>query len=137
MALLDDIIALNSRLFSNWDAEAVPVVVEGQPPLTERSSTWARWTIRPDISRPWSFGSQRYHTQQGYAYLQIFAPTTGTGEDSPQRVALELADAASAIFRNWYDDGLKTGPITINTIGEENGWYQVNVKVFWTSDRLL
>lgn len=71
----------------------------------------------------------------GMVMVQIFTPISKGDKE-----ALQLADQAANIFRNWSD--VSTGirflvPPTAKTIGTERNWHQVNVLTPYTRDTLF
>lgn len=85
---------------------------------------WVRVNILNSDSKQVSLGNNPYFRYKGLLIFQIFTkPNIGSGR------AMSIADQITTIFR-----GQKVGTITFrppvtDKVGENGGWYQVNVSV--------
>lgn len=88
------------------------------------SVNWVRVNILNSDSRQISLGSNPYYRYKGLLIFQIFTrPNTGSGKSN------QLSDTITNLFR-----GVSLNSITFktpmkDTIGEVDGWFQVNVSV--------
>ncbi|KQN09965.1 hypothetical protein ASE85_03275 [Sphingobium sp. Leaf26] len=130
MALPEDIHALRGRFLDEW-SDLTPVAHDAAPALSEQADPWVRFSIRPDVSERRAFGHS--YRQYGHVWLQIFVPRAGGDAD-----AYELANAFSAIFRDWSNDHIECETPRTTTIGDDGKkWFQVNVSVEWCSTHWL
>jgi hypothetical protein len=126
-------IAIRSR-FKTLVADAQSVATEyDNAPFTPPDGTiWARWSVLDGKSDQVSLRSPtaRYR-RTGVAIASIFAPLVkGTA------AALALADTVVAAFRTVTADSVTYWTPSVQVIGREEPWWQVNVVCPWYSDLL-
>jgi hypothetical protein len=133
MSLQLDRDALNSRVSSGLDTEALQVLVENQPvEQIDETSIYCRWSIEPGAQKQTTLGhSRRGYIQLGIATLQIIAPA-GTYMDDAYDVRQTFED----LFRSWRstDGALKVYEV-LNTVVTQNGYGQINCTIKWRSER--
>ena len=97
------------------------------PPLTGGNKPWIRFTVLSDgdavsyVTNPQGAG-----LETGLVSVQVFTPA-GTGDGK----ASELADSIAAHFRYYSSGGLNCGAVKKQTIGSNDGWYQINLTCRW------
>lgn len=85
---------------------------------------WIRTNILNSDSQQISLGSNPWFRYKGLVIFQIFTkPNIGSGR------ATQLADTITGLFRNTKIGAITFRPPRVDKIGEDGGWYQVNVSV--------
>ena len=125
---------LRTRFDTVW-ANRTPVAwpnVTFTPPSPQAS--WCRFSITNGEAQQTTIGSTtNNHRFTGVIYIQVFTAT-----NAGDSVALQRADEAAAIFRNWCGTNIRCREATIKTIGANaDGWYQINVSIPYRRDELL
>ncbi len=118
--------SIESRLKANWTTTAIAYPNVGFNP--ENAVPWVRLTILNGESGPRNVNAGKRHL--GVIVLQIFVPqNTGT------HIARGYADSLAAIFEDAQFSGILCGVASIETIGNTNTWYQINVTVgYWRDE---
>lgn len=97
------------------------------------NSEWVRFSIRPAVSTQVDITSNNPRTRTtGVILIQIFSPL-GKGD----KAAMQLADAIKAQFRMVTAEGVTYQEPTITTVGEREGWWQVNVTCPFQYDEIV
>lgn len=114
-----------------WDDQGneTPGSTEGYPYLTD----WVRFAVYPATANTTSIGGPRLrYRHAGEVVIEIYA-VPGQG---PHK-ALSLADTACGIYRAWETPGLRFYAPRIVRVGNEGGWYRVNVIAPYQRDSLF
>lgn len=137
MSLTLDLQTLHDRFNDQWDAVTTATLFMNAPAVdVVETEPFVRFSVTPGdnfISYGGSDGG--VYTQLGRAWLQIFVPV-----NDGDATAFELADAFTAIFRNWKsaDGCLRCLDHEINTTPDvESTYLQINVSIRWESLRRL
>lgn len=122
---------IQEKLNSGWTATEIEWQnTEYEPTL---GTPFIRVTIIPGSENNIGLGSStNLYRKVGVVFFSIFVPpNTGT------RQAWNLADDLTAIFRGLEEEGVIFREIETNEVGEENGWFQVNVSVAFQADDIF
>lgn len=123
--MLNDARAILAGHMNEW-TEA-DICWPNMPPLTDGNKPWVRFTALSDgdgisyVSTP-----QGPMLETGLVSVQVFTPA-GSGDGK----ASELADSIAGHFRYYSADGLNCGAVKKQTIGSNDGWYQINLTCRW------
>jgi hypothetical protein len=124
---------LKTRFNTIW-ANRIPVSwpnLAFTPPSPQ--SPWCRFSIVGGESKQTTIGAtNNNHRSTGIVYVSIFIPSN-TGD----LIALQRADEAAAIFRNWAGTNVRCRVPQIKAIGDSDGWYQINVMTAFLRDELI
>lgn len=106
---------------------AHPICWPNTPPLTSSNAPWVRFTVLPgELQKPY-IGPQQDHDLWGYVSAQVFAPSGG-GDGVARRAAWSIGE----LFRRYESGGLWCGLPEYRAVGDNEGFYQINVLVPWT-----
>jgi len=102
-----------------------PICWPNTPPLTSLNVPWVRFHVLAG-------GELGYVTEgpvfeDGWCVVQCFAPS-GSGDGTVST----YADAIASLFRRYQSGTLICGTPKKVTVGDSDGWYQINVKIPWT-----
>ncbi|WP_404463087.1 DUF4128 domain-containing protein [Vreelandella aquamarina] len=117
-------LAIERRLAS-WDG--VPVEYDGAPQspalkaAIEAKESWARCTIQHGDSIPAGNDGNPCVRRTGRVVFQVFTP-----ERRGSRPATLLADSLVPLFEYYQDGHFETQAMSVQRIGESDGWYQYN-----------
>lgn len=117
-------LAIERRLAS-WDG--VPVEYDGAPQTPalkaaiDAKEPWVRCTIQYGQSVTAGIGSAPCVRRTGLIMMQIFTPL-----DRGSRPAALLADSLVPLFEFYQDGHFETQAMSVQRIGESDGWYQYN-----------
>ena len=118
-------IAIESRMVA-WDG--VPVAYDGAPngPSVDAAITnqepWVRLTIQHGDSFTSSIGSKPCVRRPGLIMCQVFTP-----DNKGSRRAHQIADSLAAHLEHWQNGHLSTLASSVQRVGPQDGWYQLNV----------
>lgn len=127
--------ALRGRFGTQWGA-TTPIAWANADFKPTDDAAYVRFSIINSDANQQCFGdATNVYRFPGLVIVQIFAPISKGDKE-----ALQLADQAANVFRNWSD--VSTGirflvPPTVKTIGTERNWHQVNVLTPFTRDTLF
>lgn len=116
---------VQTRFSNNWTATRW--TVDGQhgfkPPT---NAAWVRLSIVDSDSAQVSMGNNPRFRHFGTIVAQVYVP-----EGDGSRAARSHADTIAGIFRNKYfgTPVINTKAPSLTVIGENEGWYQVNVLI--------
>lgn len=103
-----------------YDGHATP------PPVAAAQAAktpWVRLTIQSGDSFVAGIGSGPCVSRTGLVFLQIFTkPNTGTAE------ANRVADSLVEHFQTWQDGPLETQAMSMQRVGEQDGYWQTNLQ---------
>lgn len=122
--LLDTASAILSARMKTYTAH--PICWPNQPPLTGSNAPWVRFSVLYGALNKPAIGPNADHDQWGFVSVQVFVPT-GTGDGVARRVAWAIGE----LFRRYESGGLWCGLPEYRTVGDSDGWYQINVLVPW------
>jgi len=117
---------LRTRFLDQWLDPVVTVFDNAEAVEIDGAEPFVRFAIRFADERRLSTGANALHSVIGRVWLQVFVPNQeGTA------MALDLADAFAAIFRNWrsLDGSVTCSSPSIDTVPSNDGWHQVNVSI--------
>ena len=123
----NEIEAIESRFNTVWSASPnTPIRFENDPRPAPDSGEWVKCVVIPATAERSTLGIKN-HRFTGFININIFV-SKGTGTNR----ARTLADLASAIFRDTEFSGIVCRSPNITTIGDVEGFYQINVSVpYW------
>ena len=104
-----------------------PICWPNTPPLASLNAPWVRFTVLPGELRKPYIGPQSSHDLWGYVSVQVFAPSGG-GDGVARRAAWVIGE----LFRRYESGGLWCGLPEYRAVGDNEGFYQINVLVPWT-----
>ncbi len=120
MSFLSERVSLEGRFNSNWSTTTIDWGnADFDPP---NDAAWVRFSILNGASQYRAFNKKRTHT--GIISVQIFSPaTTGT------HLMRGYADTIAAIFDGKEFDDIACASASIETIGTDGIWHQINVNI--------
>lgn len=120
---------IRSRVADNKPAALLSVVYPNAETTKPTRGPWGRLTILPGQRVKTEVPSNGTRRQVGVAVLQLFdEPGKGDG------TLLEIADAINALFDGVTVSGVRFLTPSINVIGVQDGWFQINVECPYNSD---
>ena len=138
MSYQAELLAIESRFLEAWTATPV-ALDEGGPMIDPNSfaivpqpsaSSWVRLSVRSADERQASLGAEPLYRNQGLILVSIFTPPAGG-----HAAGRGLADAAGAIFRGAYFEGITCRGASVRDLGEtEGGWIMTGVDVAYFRD---
>ena len=138
MSFNDERQSLESRFNTQWatytTSADVPIAWDNVEYTPVTGTTFVRFSVFPGDAYQVSLGNRPLHRVVGIIDIGIFVPQ-GQGTKN----AKDLADIAAEIFRNWQDttNKIRCRSPYLTQIGEEEGWFQVNVTVPYIRDELF
>lgn len=123
---------IETRFSANWTATRWTTDGDNsfKPPI---NSAWVRLVMVDGLTDQISLGNAPRFRHYGTIVFQIYVP-----ESSGARVARTHADTIAVIFRNKYFGNpiISCGSPRLTNIGENQGWYQINLSVpfYWDED---
>ena len=116
--------AILAARMAEWTT--TPICWPNTPPLTALNVPWVRFAVlgAGDVYEPLSAGAPV--AEAGRVAVQVFVPS-GSGDGT----ASTLADSIADLFRNYTSSKLQCGAIKRQTIGDADGWYQINISAPW------
>ena len=116
--------AILAARMATWTT--TPICWPNTLPLTALNSPWVRFAVlcSGDVYEPLSAGAPV--AEAGRVAVQVFVPS-GSGDG----IASTLADSIADLFRNYQSNKLHCGAIKRQTIGDADGWYQINISAPW------
>lgn len=132
MTFEDIRLAVESHLAS-WDG--VPVAYDNvatQPSVQtaiDAKEPWVRLTIVPGDTLTAAIGDGPKARHTGMLLLQVF-----TAENVSSAKAMQLADSLAQHIQYWQDGKFETQAASLTRVGQQNGWYQVNVSASYRAD---
>ncbi len=125
---------LDSHLQNNWNKQLIRWDNVAMP-LSEEVE-WIRPTLNIEAVENVTIGGSNNNTRVRYTgsyIIQIFSPLTkGTGD-----IYREVDKIVKLFDNKRFDENIFTYASDITRVGDEgNGWYQINVSIPFTSDRL-
>lgn len=117
--------AILAARMATWTT--TPICWPNTAPLTSLNAPWVRFSVIAggDLVDYLTPGGPK--AASGYVAVQCFAPA-GSGDG----VISGHADGIAALFRAYQSGKLICGKADVRTIGEADGWYQINIVVPWT-----
>lgn len=105
--------------------ENVPDVRDASPHIV--------MSVRSGDQNEGSFGTENVlFRNEGFVVFEVYGSLNeGTGE------ALGIVDGIAAIWRKQRIGGIMIKGLTVNRIGERNGWYQINLLVNFQRDEFF
>jgi hypothetical protein len=103
-----------------------------KPPAMDKS--WIFAVLRHATGRQGSLAGdtgKRRWTAVGTLIVQVFVPMEKTGRTGAVNIASALK---SVVQKTQTENGVWFRNVTINEIGEDKGWYQVNMSATFTYD---
>jgi|GEM_PF-1105923 hypothetical protein len=128
----DERIAIEKRFNDNWTTTPI---VWSNVPFKEQTTPYVALFILDGEGEQVSLGTVAMRRWAGVVVIQVFTlPDTGT------KLARTYAETIAAIFDRAQFSYGGSGTITcrvpsIDPVGVENGWYQVNVNVPFIRDK--
>lgn len=137
MTYLAETVAIQALFDAGWDQATYPVAwpnlqfdwrddaVDG----SGRPKAWVRFSIAGGFDGAFqaSLGPTPIQRHTGVVFVQVFAPM-----DKGASEALTLADTAAAVFRGQSTAGVTFRTPSVNAVGSDGTFYQVNVTApFW------
>ena len=132
MGFEDIRLAVESRLASWPDAPVSFDNVQTQPSVQaaiDAKAPWVRLTIVPGDTLTAAIGDGPNARHTGLLVLQIF-----TAERVSSAKAMQLADSLAQHVQYWQDGKFETQAASLARVGQQNGWYQVNVSAPFRAD---
>ena len=117
--------AILAARMATWTT--TPIHWPNTPPLTVTASAWVRFAVISNGDAAAWITSGHPGFESGFVAAQVFVPS-GSGDGT----ASALADSVAALFREYTSGQLSCGPATVRTVGDADGWYQINISVPWT-----
>jgi hypothetical protein len=117
---------IETRFKNGWGTTTELALYDNQAGSPDRNvEQWARLTIlEGDSALAGLGGSEKLFRNPGVIIVSIFIkPHLGA------KPALALADTAAAIFRDVIADNIIYRAPAIARVGDNSGWYQVNVTI--------
>lgn len=120
--------AIESRM-AQWGDAAV--VFDGIPKsqaaldAIENGEPWVRLTIQHGESTAPYKGAEPGIRRTGLVMCQVFSKMTPSNRGSHQ--AMDVADSLAEHLQFYRVDGLETLVSSLNRVGEQDGYYQVNL----------
>lgn len=116
--------AILAARMAEWTT--TPICWPNTAPLTAFNAPWVRFAVLSagDVYEPLSAGAPV--AEAGRVVVQVFVPS-GSGDGT----ASMLADSIGDLFRNYTSNKLQCGAIKRQTIGDADGWYQLNISAPW------
>lgn len=116
--------AIMAARMAEWTT--TPICWPNTPPLTALNAPWVRFAVLSsgDVYEPLSAGAPV--AESGRVAVQVFVPS-GSGDGT----ASTLADSIADMFRSYQSNKLHCGAIKRQTIGDADGWYQINISAPW------
>ena len=124
--MLNSARAILAARMATWTA--TPICWPNTQPLTSSNAPWVRFAVigRGDITE--TIHATAPGAEAGYVAVQCFSPA-GSGDG----VISGHADAIADLFRGYASGKLACGTkVEKRTVGESDGWYQINVIIPWT-----
>lgn len=125
---------VRGRFASEWLIQQpnVPVFYDNAGVDTiPRDSSWVRLTVLFGESAQVEFGNQRRWRRIGIAAVQIFVPA-GVGDG----LAQELGDSVTAVYEGRTISGVIFRATSLERIGIDGPWLQMNASTPFQSDDL-
>lgn len=130
--------AINAAFDTAW-ADQTPVEwpnVEFTKPNPK--SAWVRITVDGNLAGQAGFGDGVLHRNSGLIFVQVFIPDN----DGPADADTYAQSAANALQYKRIDHisggrPLRTWGATQRTVGNQDGWYQVNVTIPFDYDEVI
>jgi len=117
--------AIRSRFNTLWGS-TTPVSYPNDEYKPVVGTSWVKLTIAGAEAYPASFGDpgNNVFRHPGMIIISIYCPT-----DEGDKLALELADQACAVFRNWQSGGITChlAPYVRLVESDDTAWYRLNV----------
>lgn len=114
-------LAIEAHLIANWSET---LMVYQNVKYDGSASEWCRMSLQNADAFQASMGVSPAFRYIGVMFIQIFVrPDTGSGR------AMAIADAVTTMFRAQTISGITFRVPQIQKVGEDDGWYQVNVSV--------
>ena len=124
--------AVESKIAAFTDAPIAFDNVPNSPAVVaamESKSNWLRLTIQHGSSFTAGMGQNPCTRRTGVVFIQIF-----TNRDIGSKPAMDLASALAAHIEHWQQGRLSTQAASLNRVGPQDGWYQVNVSCPFVAD---
>ena len=123
-----DRIAIESRFKTIW-GNTTAIAWDNIDFNPSDDTEWVRIAIVPGEEQFVSMGKMR---KVGVIIIQIFVP-----EFKGSKRSNELIDLTTKTWRNKEFSGIRCREITVNRLGQSNGWFQTNVSIpFWKEESL-
>jgi len=114
--------SIETRFADNWSETPVSYV---NVPFTPPAGNWVRLAILTGDGQAWGITGTAGHVRdRGIIAIQVFVAT-----DTGTKPAMDLVDAAKAIFEYQRFDGILTRAASVSSIGPTDGWLQTNVTI--------
>lgn len=118
MSFSDERQSIENRFKTEWTA--TPIAFDNVPFNPPNNADWVRLNIQNGDSGYRALGCGTRHT--GIINVQIFTPV-----NSATMTSRQYADIVSDIFSNQRFDDIVTDVSSINLIGDDKAWFQINV----------
>lgn len=128
--------AINAAFNTAW-ASATPIAWPNVE-FTKPDSAWVRITVDGNVSDQAAFGDGVLHRNSGLIFIQVFIPDN-QGPSSADTYAQNAADALQYKRIDHVSGGrpIRTWGATQRTVGNDNGWFQVNVTIPFDYDEVI
>lgn len=132
MTFLSDVQTISARFASRMTAlrPQVAVAYDNIEFVPTLGSPWCRFTVLHGEGRHAAVNG--LYRNSGIVIVQIFTPIE-TGD----ALALGIADDVAGIFRGWRSGALLFGAPSLQRVGPDGGWYQLNVSIPYSSDQIV
>jgi len=101
---------------------SVQAAIDGKQP-------WVRLTIVPGDTMTAAIGDGPKARHTGLLMLQVF-----TAENVSSAKAMQLADSLAQHIQYWQDGKFSTQAASLTRVGQQSGWFQVNVSASYRAD---
>lgn len=130
--------ALNATFNTAW-ASATPIAwpnVEFTKPNPQ--SAWVRVVVDGNVAGQAAFGDGVLHRTSGLVFIQVFVPDND-GPNEANTLSQSAADALQYKRIEYVSGGrpIRTWGAVIRSIGNSDGWYQVNVTIPFDYDEVI
>lgn len=103
-----------------------PICWPNTDPLTSLNVPWVRFSVLSNGDAVSYITPGGTVAESGFVAVQVFVPS-GTGDGT----ATTLSDSIATLFRNYSVSGVQCGTPRKQTVGDADGWYQINVTIPW------
>lgn len=119
----------NKPLVNGQPLENAKIKFPNAPFTTPEDDIWVRLTVTKGRGINIAAGYNGLFRTPGVFIVDIFAPK-GSGD----REANEIAGQVDDLYRKQFFDNIRADETQVDSLGEEDAWYQTQVSVFFNYD---
>lgn len=131
MSFENECALIETRFASSW-ATATPIDWDNVPYRPVAGASFVRIRVINGFSTQASIGYSALFRSDGIISIGIFTP-----QNVGRKAADDYADRACAVFRRWSSSGLTCRAPYVTRVGEDDGWFHVNVTVPYFRDEYI